>query len=35
MKQQLTRILQHAGEMMLGRGDFAVEQKAGHANYVT
>lgn len=35
MKQQLTRILQHAGEMMLGRGDFAVEQKAGHANFVT
>lgn len=35
MKRQLARILGRAGEMMLGRGDFSVEQKAGHANYVT
>ena len=35
MKQALQSIIRQAGEMILRAEDFRVEQKEGHANFVT
>ena len=35
LRPELERIARHAGGMILGFGEFNVEQKEGHANFVT